>query len=69
MYKKERKDILIADHVTQVCEAHHRVIFPSFNRCKDLRGQTQESIGRNAHVKGDVRRNTRSQGVKAGAIE
>jgi len=34
-----KKDKLFADHATQVCEAHDRVILSFHQRCKNLRGQ------------------------------
>jgi len=39
-------DKLFADHVTQVCEAHNRVIVSFLQQCKDLRGQPQRDRGR-----------------------
>jgi len=40
------KDKLFADHVTQVCKAHYRVIVSSSSRCKEVRGQPQRDRGR-----------------------
>ena len=43
-----KKGIFFADHVTQVCEAHDRVIvsFLVTSRCKNLPGQPQRYRGR-----------------------
>ena len=41
-----KKDKLFADHVTQVCEAHNRVIVSYLSRCKEARGQPQRDRGR-----------------------
>jgi len=41
-----KKDKLFADHVTQVCEAHNRVIVSSSSRCKEVQGQLQRDRGR-----------------------
>jgi len=48
-----KKDKLFADHVTQVCEAHNRVIVscPSFSRCKEVQGQLQRDRGRTLGTK------------------
>jgi len=40
--QEDKKDKLFADHVTQVCEAHNRVIASSSSgRCKEVQGQLQ----------------------------
>ena len=51
-----KKDKLFADHVTQVCEAHNRVIV-SFLRVQQVQGGkrtttegSKENIGHNVHV-------------------
>ena len=44
IYKKEKKDKLFADHVTQVCEAHNRVIVSFLQQVQgDTRPATEES--------------------------
>jgi len=59
--QEAKKDKLFADHMTQVCEAHNRVI-ASF--LQQVQGGTRptiegsrENIGHNVHVWGDRERN------------
>jgi len=60
-----KKDKLFADHVTQVCEAHDRVIVSFLQQVQGLvRSSTEglrENIGHNVHVYGDVKRSNRSK--------
>ena len=66
IYKKEKKDKLFADHVTQVCETHNRVIVSFLQQVQGgARPSTEgsretENIGHNVHVRRDGERNTRS---------
>jgi len=64
-------DKLFADHVTQVCEAHNRVIVSFLQQVQGGTRPTtegsRENIGHNVHVWGDRERNTCLQSVKAGA--
>jgi len=57
------KDKLFADHVTQVCKAHNRVIVSFLQQVQGGTRPTtegsRESIGHNVHVSGDRERNTR----------
>ena len=68
-----KKATLFADHVTQVCEAHNRVIVSFLQQVQGGTRPTtegsRENIGHNVHVWGDGERNTRSYSVKAGAVE
>ena len=41
-----KKDKLFADHVTQVCEVHNRVMVSSSSKCKQVQGQLQRDRGR-----------------------
>ena len=54
VYKKEKKDKLFADHVTQVCEAHNRVIVSFLQQVQGgTRPSTEgsrENIGHNVHM-------------------
>jgi len=58
-----KKEKLFADHVTQVCKAHNRVIVSFIQQVQgDTRPTTEElreNIGHNGHVRGDRERNTR----------
>ena len=66
-----KKDKLFVDHVTQVCEAHNRVIVSFLQQVRGVTRPTTEgsrkSIEHNVQVWGDRERNTRSYSVKAGA--
>ena len=57
------KDKLFADHVTEVCEAHNRVIVSFLQqvqgRTRPTTEGSRENIGHNVHVCGDRERNTR----------
>ena len=57
------KDKLFADHVTQVCEAHNRVIVSFLQQVQGGTRPTtegsRENIGHNVHVSGDRGRSTR----------
>ena len=70
---EDKEDKLFADHVTQVCEAHNQVILSFLQQVQGLARPTTEglrkNIGHNVHVYRNVRRNTCSLIVKAGAIE
>ena len=59
MYKKEQKNKLFADHVTQVCEAHNRVIVSFLQQVQGTTKGSRENIGHTVHVWGDRDRNTR----------
>jgi len=68
-----KKDKLLANHMTQICQAHDRV---SLFLVQQVQGPARptteglrENIEHNVHVQGDVKRNTRSQSIKAGAVE
>jgi len=54
MYKKEKKDKLFADHVTQVCEAHNGVMASFLHQVQGGARTTtegsRENIGHNVHV-------------------
>ena len=58
-----KKDKLFDDHVTQVCEAHNRVIVSFLQQVQGGARPTtkgsRENIGHNVHVWGDKERNTR----------
>jgi len=58
-----KEDKLFADHVTQVCEAHNRVIVSFLQQVQGgMRPTTEgsrENTGYNVHVYGDRERNTR----------
>jgi len=58
-----KKDKLFADHVTQVCEAHNRVIVSFLQQVQGGTRPTtegsRENIGHSVHVWGDGERNTR----------
>ena len=58
-----KKDKLFADHVTQVCEAHNRVIVFFLQQVQGGTRPTtegsRENIGHRVHVCGDGERNTR----------
>ena len=58
-----KKDKLFADHVTQVCKAHNRVIVSFLQQVRGgMRSPTEgsrENIGHNVHVWLDRERNTR----------
>jgi len=64
-----KKDKLFADHVTQVCEAHNRVIVSFLQQVQGGTRPTTEgsrdNIGHNVHLWGDRERNTRLYSVKA----
>ena len=58
-----KKNKLFADHLTQVCEAHNRVITSFLQQVQGGARPTtegsRENIGHNVHVWGDRKRNTR----------
>jgi len=58
-----KKDKLFADHVTQVCKAHNRVIVSFLQQVQGVMRLTtegsRENIGHNVHVWWDRERNTR----------
>jgi len=58
-----KKDKLSADHVTQVCEAHNRVIVSFLQQVQGGTRPTtegsRENMGHNLHVWGDKERNAR----------
>jgi len=62
--EEKKKDRLFADHVTQVCEAHNRVIVSFLQQVQRfVRATTEglrENIGHNVDVWGDGESNTRS---------
>ena len=68
-----KKDNLFADHLTQVCKVHDRVILSFLQQVQGIVKPTiqrsRENTGHNVHVYGNAKRNARSQSVKAGAIE
>jgi len=45
-----KKDKLFADPVTQVCEAHNRVIVSFLQQVQGGKEGSRESIGHNVHV-------------------
>jgi len=65
------KDKLLADHVTQVCEAHNQVIVSS--KCKKVRGQLQRGRGRTLGTMctcGEIERGTHAcRASKLGPVE
>ena len=59
-----KKDKFFADHATQVCEAHNRVMVSTLQQVQGFVRPTTEGsrqkIVNNVHVRGDVGRNARS---------
>jgi len=68
--QERKKDNIFADHGTQLCEAHDRVILSFLQQVQGFAKPTtegsRENIGHNVYLKGDVKG---AQSVNDGAVE